>query len=429
MNRPNTTLPRVEAQIGDEIRRPLEIALDAALLVMRNGGSTVAAERSFSNILKGLGEQAVATVWRLDFVAASNADRSIVRSVGPIGVNLTRASEVALLGEGVAQGTIPLSALEAEVERIRNLPTPYNRWMTVAVAAGSGACFSQVAGGDWGSLAIAGLAAGAGQLLRGPLQAKRLATAPVTLICGLVSALVAAAGLRFGFSEVESATLIASVTYIVPGLPLINGFIDMVTHRHLVVGFERMLNAAFLFLVLALAIALARTIVGLQAPTGGNQVVPSAIFMNALWAALSATGLGVMLTAPVRYLVAAFACGFLGRGLRDVCTGLGLNGNWATVIAAAAVVLAAVAITRRQRVSPVVLICGVLPLGSAVAVFNLIFAMVQISSATGDKLASASIALTASAGKVFTTSLAIAIGLAVGMAIERLVKRQAVAAA
>ena len=260
MNKLQTALPLADLQIGD-LPRPLEIALDAALLVMRNGGSTVAAERSFSAILKGLGEQAVASVWRLDFVAASNADRSIVRSVGPIGVNLTRASEVALLGEGVAQGTIPLSALEAEVERIRHLPTPYNRWTTVAIAAATGACFSQIPGGDWGSFAVAGAAAGAGQLLRGPLQARKLAAAPITLICGLVSALIAAAGLRFGFSKVESATLIASVIYIVPGLPLINGFIDMVSHRHLVVGFERMLNAAFLFLVLAIAIALAHTIV------------------------------------------------------------------------------------------------------------------------------------------------------------------------
>jgi uncharacterized membrane protein YjjB (DUF3815 family) len=157
-------------------------------------------------------------------------------------------------------------------------------------------------------------------------------------------------------------------------------------------------------------------------------VDPSAILMNALWAGLFATGLGVMLTAPTRYLVAAFACGFLGRGLRDVCTGLGLNVNWATVIAAAVVVLVAVALTRRQRVSPVVLICGVLPLGAAVAMFNLIFAFMQISVAKGDDLTAASTALTANAGKVFTTSLAIALGLAAGMAVQRLVKREEVAA-
>jgi uncharacterized membrane protein YjjP (DUF1212 family) len=60
---------------------------------------------------------------------------------------------------------------------------------------------------------------------------------------------------------VESVTLIASVTYMFPGLTLINGFIDVVSHRHLVVGFERMLNAAFLFLILAIGIAFATVVV------------------------------------------------------------------------------------------------------------------------------------------------------------------------
>jgi uncharacterized membrane protein YjjP (DUF1212 family) len=47
----------------------------------------------------------------------------------------------------------------------------------------------------------------------------------------------------------------------VPGLPLINGFMDMASHKYLLVGMERMLNAAFLFLVLAVAIALAQTLI------------------------------------------------------------------------------------------------------------------------------------------------------------------------
>ena len=52
----------------------------------------------------------------------------------------------------------------------------------------------------------------------------------------------------------------ASVFYMVPGLPLINGFVDMVSHKYLVVGFERIMNAAFLFLILATAIAFAYTV-------------------------------------------------------------------------------------------------------------------------------------------------------------------------
>src|SRR5215218_972077 len=120
-----------------------------------------------------------------------------------------------------------------------------------------------------------------------------------------------------------------------------------------------------------------------------------AILTDNLWAALFAAGLAVLLTAPVRYLVPTFLCGFIGRGVRDVCVGRGLDQNWAILLAATVVVLVAAAITRRNAVSPVVLICGVLPLGAAVAMFNMILALVRASSLTGPELAAASVALSA----------------------------------
>ncbi|RYG02504.1 MAG: hypothetical protein EON94_05760 [Caulobacteraceae bacterium] len=154
---------------------------------------------------------------------------------------------------------------------------------------------------------------------------------------------------------------------------------------------------------------------------------PAAILEPALWAGLFAIGLAAMLTAPVRYLLPSFFCAFIGRAVRDILTDQGMSVNWATVLAATAVVLVAVLLTRRNMVSPVVLICGVLPLGAAVAMFNLIFALMQLSTAKADALNEASLALGANVGKVFVTSLAIALGLGAGLAICRLFKRDDVA--
>ena len=249
---------------GTETPHAMEMALEAALLVMRNGGSTIAADRSFANVLKGYDLEPVASTWRLDFISATSTAKgqstTVIRPVGLIGVNLVRASEIAVLGERVAKGEVAIAALGAEVERIKHLPSPYNRWVLAATAAATGACYSQIPGGDAGSFGIAFVAAGVGQFLRSLLQARKLAVAPVTLACGLLSALIAAIGLRLGFSAVETATLVGSVIYMVPGLPLINGFIDMVSHKYLLVGVERMINAAFIFLILAVAIALADTV-------------------------------------------------------------------------------------------------------------------------------------------------------------------------
>ncbi len=150
------------------------------------------------------------------------------------------------------------------------------------------------------------------------------------------------------------------------------------------------------------------------------------ILMNSLWAGLFAGGMGILLTAPPRSIVPAFLCGFAGRFARDAFMSWGVNQNWSTAVAAAVVVLVAVAIIRRHVVSPVVLITGVLPLGAAVAMFNAIIELMKVSSLKGEALGEASVALSANMGKVFTTSLAIALGLAVGIAIVRLFRREEV---
>lgn len=243
----------------------VERALDVALIVMQNGGPTVKAERTFQNILKGCGEGDVSTAWRIDFVMASSMtegrSETVSRLVGPIGVNLTRASEAALLGERVARGEIATTALGSEIARVNALPAPYNRWVMVAAAACAAACFSRISGGDWGAFGIAFVAAGIGQLLRSLLQSRKIAVATVTFVCGTLSACIAGVGLRLGLSQIEPAAAIGSIIYMVPGLPLINGFFDIISHKYLFVGLERIANATFLFLILAVAIGIAHAIV------------------------------------------------------------------------------------------------------------------------------------------------------------------------
>ena len=243
----------------------VERALDVALIVMQNGGSTRMAERTFKNVLKGYKEEGVSATWRLDFVAASRLaegrSSTVVRPVGAIGINLVRVSEAAALGERVARGEVDTASLVPEIERIRALAPPYNRWLMMAAAAFAAAFFSRISGGDWGGFGIALVAAGIGQFFRSLLHAMKLPVAPVTLVCGVLSACLAAMGLRLGLSQSQPAILIASVFYMVPGLVLINGFFDLISHKYLFVGLERIANAAVVLTLLAIAIAFAHAAV------------------------------------------------------------------------------------------------------------------------------------------------------------------------
>jgi hypothetical protein len=71
-----------------------------------------------------------------------------------------------------------------------------------------------------------------------------------------------------------------------------------------------------------------------------------------------------------------------------------------------------------------VLVCAVLPLGAAGAMLNMIYDLMRVSFLKGEALEAASVTLSANAGKAFTGTLAIALGLAAGMTIVKLLAQQ-----
>jgi len=243
----------------------IEAALDVALLVMENGGSTFRASQTFQVMLSGFKASEVTSVWHLDsvmvFVQRKGQTTTMMRPIGAAGINLSRVSAAWALARQLEAGAIALPDIPAEIERINALASPYGPSVRVAIAAFTAASFSQLIGGDWGSFALAGVAGGVGQLMRIKLQARHLSTAMVTFLCAILSAFIGSLGLRVGWSQVVPATLIGSVGYMIPGLPLANGFADLISQRTLSAGIERILNAVLLFLMLTIGIAVADAIV------------------------------------------------------------------------------------------------------------------------------------------------------------------------
>jgi len=252
----------VVAIAGEQRSVGLEVhdAVQAALIVLENGGTSALAERTFNNVLAGFQKSGVAAIWRIDYVSVSGAlenghAASLVTPVGPIGLNLTRVLAASDLGERVAQKPLAPPTLAGEIERIRTLPTPHNRWVMALAAAAAGGFFAKTAAGDSAALGICPAGAGTGQLVRSLLQTAGLNRASATFLSAFCSGLVATVGIRLGLTLTTAATLLGSVIYTVPGLLLINGFLDLTTEGHLVVGTERLLHALYLSFLVTIAIA------------------------------------------------------------------------------------------------------------------------------------------------------------------------------
>ena len=190
---------------------------------MENGGSTVRADRAFNDILRGANAEGDAWSQRYDFVAVTRItegeSETFFRQIRPPGANLLRVAEASTLAERIAKGEVDQATLASEVQRIRDIGSPYNAWLVIFAAACAAGFFTQFIGGNWGGFGITFLAGGIGQAVRAALQARKFgAAATICMVCAILSALIAAFGLRAGISQVVPATLIGSVGYMIPGL-------------------------------------------------------------------------------------------------------------------------------------------------------------------------------------------------------------------
>jgi uncharacterized membrane protein YjjB (DUF3815 family) len=142
--------------------------------------------------------------------------------------------------------------------------------------------------------------------------------------------------------------------------------------------------------------------------------------LNSVWAGLFAAALAIVLSAPSQAILPSLLCGFASRLIRNVLIGWGVSSNISIVVAAAACVLLAIAIVGRRRNFPLIaVVTGVLPLGAAVAFFNSIKGILGISALKEQALITASAQLSANLSTVFTTTLAIVLGIGVGFLIAR----------
>lgn len=139
------------------------------------------------------------------------------------------------------------------------------------------------------------------------------------------------------------------------------------------------------------------------------------LLINAFWGGLFAAGLGLLLTTPPQGLLPCFACGLAGRLVRNLLMAGGASQTWAILCGAVVCVLVAILFSRRSQLSPLAMVTGVLPLGAAVPLFRSIHGILTLHKLQGGALSTAVVQLIANLSNVFTTTLAIVLGIWLGL--------------
>lgn len=137
-------------------------------------------------------------------------------------------------------------------DKIKEIP-PANKWWVLLAASLANASFCRLFGGDFIAMGIVFMATMAGYYLKQMLVEAKIDIRLVFIICAFVSSVLGATDGLFALGTTPAIALGTSVLYMVPGIPFLNAFSDMID-GHYICFFSRLVNAVVLTCCLSIGL-------------------------------------------------------------------------------------------------------------------------------------------------------------------------------
>lgn len=167
-------------------------------------------------------------------------------------ISFDKNTQLSKLSWDVADGVL---GFREATEQFRDIISvvPDNRWSLLILVSIANAAFCRLFGGDLAAMAIVFGATFAGFAIKQILTERHIDARITVIICAFVSSVLAAADSLFGVGETPAVTIGTSVLYLVPGIPFINSFCDVID-RHYICALGRMTNAVVITCCLSLGL-------------------------------------------------------------------------------------------------------------------------------------------------------------------------------
>lgn len=132
-------------------------------------------------------------------------------------------------------------------------PRPRKEWALISIVSVANASFCRLFDGDFIAMAIVFFATFAGFTFKQILMQRGADIRLTVIFCAFVSTVLGATGVLFSLGSTPYIALATSVLYLVPGIPFINSFSDML-YRHYICAFSRFVDALVLTCCLSIGL-------------------------------------------------------------------------------------------------------------------------------------------------------------------------------
>jgi uncharacterized membrane protein YjjP (DUF1212 family) len=176
---------------------------------------------------------------------------SKIVEVPTLPVNFRFNSELSGLSWEAYDKRLPLYAIKEKYEKIISEP-PLNHNIVMLMAASANASFCRLFGGDWLSTLIVFCAAIIGFQVRWMMNRHHANFHLNILFSAFTVSIIASSSLLF--ETTADIAITTSVLYLIPGVPLINGVIDVV-EGYILCGFARLTKAMLIIFCIAMGLS------------------------------------------------------------------------------------------------------------------------------------------------------------------------------
>lgn len=251
----HTNILNTNNMAKNQVNETITLLADIAEMLISNGSNTPRVSRNVNRIANALGFQteiffsySAVIITLIDPVTGYR--ETIVKNVSGYDTQFMVISDISILSWHVVEKNLTIDKIREELIRIKKIRN-YKPWLVFTAVSLAGGGLVKIFGGSNFEFLVAFVGTLLGIVGQQFFIKKQFNVFLTTFAGSFISTAGAAAFKLFGFTDINIA-IISSVLWLIPGVLLINGFIDAIS-GFVVSGFAKVTAASIHLFMIAFA--------------------------------------------------------------------------------------------------------------------------------------------------------------------------------
>jgi uncharacterized membrane protein YjjP (DUF1212 family) len=239
------------------------VLLEIGTILMSSGANTTRIRTTISRIAEAFGysTELLVTHRAIMLSVSDNGQNNFFSSLkrtSPHGVNFKVVSGISRMSWRIIEEKWDIEQIKVELTRLETLP-PYPRILILLFVSLAGSSFCRLFGGQFIEMGIVFIATFAGLFIRQEAVKRNFNPYVCVYFGAVVASLISGLSIKFNFGATPETAFATSVLFLIPGVPLINIFIDLLD-GNLMNGILRGINGLIISFTIALGLLTAMII-------------------------------------------------------------------------------------------------------------------------------------------------------------------------